>query len=62
MVGYEMKRRRFTELHRAALRWPPDRFRYIGIDPGKETPTAEEGEVCLRLILPRVSLITHTLA
>ncbi|CAL1708221.1 unnamed protein product [Somion occarium] len=32
VVGYEMKRRRFTELHRAALRWPQSRFYYIGVD------------------------------
>ncbi|KAI1785872.1 hypothetical protein LXA43DRAFT_1113146 [Ganoderma leucocontextum] len=32
VVGYEMKRRRFTDLHLAALRWPLDRFEYVGID------------------------------
>ncbi|KAI0766845.1 hypothetical protein BD413DRAFT_141300 [Trametes elegans] len=32
VVGYEMKRRRFMELHRAALRWPEARFEYVGID------------------------------
>ncbi|KII92000.1 hypothetical protein PLICRDRAFT_36770 [Plicaturopsis crispa FD-325 SS-3] len=43
VVGYEMKRRRFTELHRAALRWPLARFRYIGVDPlGTE---AQDGEL-----------------
>ena len=46
VVGYEMKRRRFTELHRAALRWPPARFNYIGIDAeGEEASKAQEGEV-----------------
>ncbi|KAH8079417.1 hypothetical protein BXZ70DRAFT_901673 [Cristinia sonorae] len=44
VVGYEMKRRRFSELHRASLRWPADRFRYIGIDPTEEASTAHEGE------------------
>ncbi|THH26675.1 hypothetical protein EUX98_g7517 [Antrodiella citrinella] len=44
VVGYEMKRRRFTELHRAALRWPAERFHYIGIDPDKEVPAARDGE------------------
>ena len=34
VVGYEMKRRRFAELHRVALRWPADRFDYVGIDAG----------------------------
>ncbi|OSX66272.1 hypothetical protein POSPLADRAFT_1177689 [Postia placenta MAD-698-R-SB12] len=45
VVGYEMKRQRFTELHRAALRWPRDRFHYIGIDAaGEELAKAQEGE------------------
>lgn len=47
VVGYEMKRHRFTELHRAALRWPQSRFQYIGIDAESETTTiAQQGEVC----------------
>ena len=33
VVGYEFKRPRFIELHRAALRWPVQRFHYIGVDP-----------------------------
>lgn len=46
VVGYEFKRRRFTELHRAALRWPEDRFRYIGIDAvGEDVAAAQIGEV-----------------
>lgn len=46
VVGYEMKRRRFTDLHRAALRWPQSRFNYIGIDAeGEATVLAQEGEV-----------------
>ncbi|KAF7790360.1 hypothetical protein EIP86_001315 [Pleurotus ostreatoroseus] len=45
IVGYEMKRKRFTELHRAALRWPQDKFEYIGIDAeGEEISKAREGE------------------
>lgn len=45
VVGYEMKRRRFTELHRAAFRWPIERFEYIGIDPdGERALQAQEGE------------------
>ena len=49
VVGYEFKSRRFTELHRAALRWPRERFHYIGIDAeGEELIKAREGEVrCL---------------
>ena len=46
VVGYEMKRRRFTDLHRAALRWPEDNFDYVGIDAeGEELSKAREGEV-----------------
>lgn len=46
VVGYEMKRRRFIDLHRAALRWPKTRFHYIGIDAeGDEGAKAREGEV-----------------
>ncbi|KAF9020463.1 hypothetical protein BDZ89DRAFT_1072207 [Hymenopellis radicata] len=33
VVGYEMKRARFTDLHRVAIRWPEKAFHYIGIDP-----------------------------
>ena len=33
IVGYEFKRPRFTELHREALRWPRDKFNYVGVDP-----------------------------
>lgn len=57
VVGYEFKRRRFTELHRAALRWPRERFEYIGIDAeGEELIKAQEGEVMSRLSLSCVSL------
>jgi hypothetical protein len=41
-----MKRKRFEQLHRAALRWPADRFHYVGIglDPANEKE-AWDGEV-----------------
>ncbi|KAI0373506.1 hypothetical protein BV20DRAFT_989291 [Pilatotrama ljubarskyi] len=48
VVGYEMKRRRFTELHRAALKWPETRFEYIGIDAEGEAQngaSAQQGEL-----------------
>ena len=46
VVGYEMKRRRFTDLHRAALRWPADRFEYVGVDAeGDDAEVARKGEV-----------------
>jgi hypothetical protein len=37
VVGYDFKRERFTDLHRAALRYPPQRFEYLG------TPALTEG-------------------
>ena len=33
VVGFAFKQRRFIELHRHALRFPSNRFDYIGIDP-----------------------------
>ena len=33
VVSLGFKRHRFTELHRAALRLPRSRFRYVGVDP-----------------------------
>ncbi|EEB98339.1 hypothetical protein MPER_02168, partial [Moniliophthora perniciosa FA553] len=46
IVGYEMKRRRFMELHRAAIRWPKNRFRYVGVDlENEDAVVAQEGEV-----------------
>ncbi|KAI0692605.1 hypothetical protein BC835DRAFT_1277460 [Cytidiella melzeri] len=45
VIGYEMKRRRFEQLHRASVRWPSEEFRYIGIDPeGQDIERAREGE------------------
>ena len=32
VIGFEFKRRRFEQLHAAAVRWPKDRFEYVGID------------------------------
>jgi hypothetical protein len=57
VVGFEMKRRRFAELHRAAIRWPTSRFDYIGIDSvSDEHSQAQEGEVSsLSLLLSSIS-------
>jgi len=44
VVGYEMKRKRFEGLHREAIRWPADRFTYVGIDAEWEGPLVVEGE------------------
>jgi hypothetical protein len=37
VVSFTFKRRRFEELHRAALRWPSQAFHYIGLDPPVST-------------------------
>ena len=48
VVGYEFKRARFMELHREAIRWPIEKFSYIGADPDHDGSTAAiEGEVCI---------------
>lgn len=39
-----MKRRRYEEVHRAAVRWSPATFRYIGIDNEGETAQDYLGE------------------
>lgn len=35
IVGHDFKRDRFLDVHRKAIRFPEDRFHYIGIDPPK---------------------------
>jgi hypothetical protein len=40
-----MKRARFVELHRAAIRWPESQFNYIGIDMDGDNSQARQGEV-----------------
>lgn len=48
VVGYEMKRRRFEDLHRTAIRFPTAVFEYIGLEPpatADEAITARQGEV-----------------
>ena len=57
VVGYEMKRRRFEELHRAAIRFPAQLFEYIGLDPpatDDEAIKAREGEVRVERNHPRI--------
>jgi len=44
VVGFEMKRRRFEELHIPALRWPRARFTYMGIDERGDTTVQYRGE------------------
>lgn len=49
IVGYGMKRQRYEEVHRAALRWPSHAFSYIGIDNDHEQEADYLGEVSLLL-------------
>eukprot|EP00903_Cladosiphon_okamuranus_P005512 g5492.t1 len=46
IVGYDFKARRFEDLHVAAIRFPPEAFRYVGQHPeGKfDHAAAAEGE------------------
>ncbi|KAG9000984.1 hypothetical protein FRB94_005060 [Tulasnella sp. JGI-2019a] len=44
VVGFGMKRRRFEELHRKAIRWPEENFDYVGIDVKGDTSMAYAGE------------------
>ena len=53
VVGYAFKRRRYTELHSRAIRWPQNAgfWKYVGIDVEDEGEKAEAmaGEVYLHL-------------
>lgn len=40
-----MKRTRFEEVHRSAMRWPRETFTYIGIDDEGDTSQSYTGEV-----------------
>ncbi|KAI5851819.1 hypothetical protein BZA05DRAFT_337725 [Tricharina praecox] len=51
VVSYEFKRRRFVDLHRAAIGWPGARFEFVGVDPEwtgvegeRERELVEQGE------------------
>ena len=45
VIGFEMKRKRFEELHIRALRWPKRRFTYVGVDEEGDTTEQYQGEV-----------------
>lgn len=49
IYGYEIKRKRFTDLHRLAIGWPKHQFEYFGIDSSdfEENELAQEGEVSM---------------
>ncbi|GAX11759.1 hypothetical protein FisN_7Lh140 [Fistulifera solaris] len=37
VVSFSFKQTRFQTMHAKALRWPPNRFQYIGVDPSAST-------------------------
>ncbi|SCZ88958.1 BZ3500_MvSof-1268-A1-R1_Chr1-1g00856 [Microbotryum saponariae] len=43
-IGYRMKRKRYQDVHRAALRWPSTAFKYIGIDNDHDVEADYQGE------------------
>ncbi|CAG8525620.1 24871_t:CDS:2 [Gigaspora margarita] len=44
VIGFEFKRKRFLDIHRAAIKFPLDRFTYIGIDStGVKSNTVKVG-------------------
>ena len=45
VVGFSFKKARFTELHRKALRFPADRFEYVGVDPETSQEALDRGEL-----------------
>jgi len=44
VVGFGMKKRRFVELHRKAIRWPESDFQYVGLDVTGDNSIAYAGE------------------
>ncbi|KZT24184.1 hypothetical protein NEOLEDRAFT_1067761 [Neolentinus lepideus HHB14362 ss-1] len=56
VVGYEMKRERFENVHRKAVRWPSKQFRYIGVDMEEQNGSAMQGELNNALIPYRKDL------
>lgn len=40
VVSYTLKQNRFSTLHRGALRFPPDRFKFVGTQVSKGGPKA----------------------
>ncbi|CAG8514405.1 3539_t:CDS:2, partial [Diversispora eburnea] len=44
IVGFNFKRKRFIELHRTALKFPLERFEYVGIDPETSSLSRFDGE------------------
>ncbi|CAO3693250.1 unnamed protein product [Umbelopsis ramanniana] len=44
VIGFEFKKERFIKIHRAALRYPIEKFDYIGIDPEDIPKEVAKGE------------------
>ena len=57
VIGFEMKRRRFEELHRKAIRWPSSNFHYIGVDVVDETARSSNWKGEVSLVLDVFSLV-----
>jgi hypothetical protein len=45
VISYSLKQARFTGLHRSALRWPEERFKFVGTELPTSAVAAAEGEV-----------------
>ena len=45
VIGYDFKHDRFCDLHRAALKWPDQRFRFVGT-PALTANAQEVGPAC----------------
>lgn len=41
LVSHDFKKRRFIELHCPAIRWPIDKFTFVGIDPSHDVVSRE---------------------
>ncbi|KAH0537744.1 hypothetical protein FGG08_005492 [Glutinoglossum americanum] len=45
VISHAFKERRFADVHMSAMRWPRERFTYVGIDPeGKSPEELQKGE------------------
>ena len=59
VVGYDFKHERFTDLHRAALRWPDQHFKFVGT-PALTAGAQEVNHTCLSACLsaPQIEKLT----
>ena len=58
VIGFQFKKKRFLELHRFSLKFPLDRFNYIGIDPDNSSPLGRfVGEVMYSILFIYISFL-----